>query len=133
MRKAILSVLVSLSISMAVNASATEMSLVDSGICTGVMDHAPVDVGDVFSADIGKLICFTRVRGPYLEENEKYIEHVWYYQNVERARVTLPVRSSNWGTYSSKIIQSFEIGAWRVEVLDPNKEAIAVFQFYIKE
>jgi len=133
MRKASISVLICLMLCITVGASATEMSLADSGICTGVMDHAAVGVGDVFSADIGKLFCFTRVQSPYVDGSDQHIQHVWYYQDVERARVTLPVKTSNWGTYSSKIIQPFEVGEWRVEVLDSGGEAIAVFQFYIKE
>lgn len=133
MKKATISVLLFLVLGMAVGASATEMTLVNSGVCTGVMDHAAVGVGDVFSADVGKLFCFTRVQCPFVEGSDQFVEHVWYFNNVERARVKLPVRSANWGTYSSKLIQSFEIGDWRVEVLDPNGEAVSVFQFYVKE
>jgi hypothetical protein len=133
MKKALISVLICLILGVAVSASATEMTLVDSGICTGVMDHAAAGVGDVFTADIGKLYCFTRVKSPYLEGSDSSVQHVWYYQDNERARITLPVKSSNWGTYSSKIVQPFEIGEWRVEVLDTNGETISVFQFYIKE
>jgi hypothetical protein len=133
MRKTILAVFCCLAFYAAGNASASELTLVDSGICTGVVDHVAVDVGEVFGRDIGKLICFTRVVGPYLEGSEQFVVHVWYYQDTERARVTLPVRSSNWGTYSSKLIQPFEIGEWRVEVLDSQGETVDVFQFYVKE
>jgi len=118
---------------MAGGAAATELTLVDSGICTGVVNHAAVDIGDVFDKGIGKLVCFTRVVGPYLEGKEQFVEHVWYYQDTERARVRLPVKSSSYGTYSSKIIRPFETGDWRVEVLDPKGEAINVYQFHIKE
>lgn len=133
MRKKIVAVFCCLLFCMAGVAAASEMTLIDSGICTGVADHAAVNVGDVFGSDIGTLFCFTRVVGPYLEGSDEYVEHVWYYQEIERARVVLPVKSSNWGTYSSKKIQSFEIGDWRVEVLDSNGETIDTFQFYIKE
>jgi hypothetical protein len=122
-----------MAICMAGSVSATEMTLVDSGICTGVVNHAAADIGDVFTNDIGKLFCFTRVVSPYLEGNEQYVDHVWYYQETERARVRLAVKSSSWGTYSSKLIQPFEVGEWRVEVLDPQGEAITVFRFIVKE
>jgi hypothetical protein len=114
-------------------ASASETVLIDSGICTGVVNHDAVGTGEVFDREVGKLFCFTRVVGPYLEEKKTYVQHVWYYKNTERARVTLPVKSSNWGTYSSKNIQTSEIGDWRVEVLDSQGEAIQVFQFFIRE
>ena len=114
-------------------ASGTELNLIESGICTGVVDHAAVGVDEVFGRGVEKLYCFTRVLSPYLEEKEQYIEHVWYYQGTERARIHLPVKSSSWGTYSSKIIQPFEVGDWHVDVLDPLGETIRVFQFFIKE
>lgn len=113
--------------------SASELTLTDSGICTGVVDHAAVGIEEVFGREVGKLYCFTRVFGPYLEGKDQYIEHVWYYQSTERARITLPIKSTNWGTYSSKIIQPFEVGDWHVDVLDPQGETIRVFQFFIKE
>ena len=112
---------------------ATELTTIDSGICTDVIDHKAVGTGEVFSRDVGRLYCFTRVLGPYLEEKGQHVVHVWYYKEKERARITLPVRSSNWGTYSSKIIQPFETGNWHVDVLDPEGEVVHVFQFFIKE
>jgi hypothetical protein len=133
MKKAIVAFFCCLPIFLAGSASATEMTLIDSGICTGVVNHAAADLGEVFVADIGKLFCFTRVVTPGFEGDDQHVEHVWYYQETERARVRLPVRSANWGTYSSKIIQPFEIGEWRVEVEDPLGEAISVFRFYVKE
>lgn len=114
-------------------ALATELTTIDSGICTHVVDHKAVGIGEVFNNDVGKLFCFTRVVGPYLEEKGQHVVHVWYYKETERARITLPVRSSHWGTYSSKIIRPSETGDWHVDVLDPEGEVISVFQFYIKE
>lgn len=133
MKKIIVAVLGCMVLCMAGGAAASELTLVDSGICTGIIDHAAANLGDVFSKDIGKLVCFTRVVGPYLEGNDQYVEHVWYYQDTEKARIKLAVKSSNWGTYSSKLIQPFEVGEWRVEVLDPQGETVQVFQFVITE
>ncbi len=112
---------------------ATELTTIDSGICTDVLDHKAVGVGEVFASDVGKLYCFTRVFGPYLAEKGQHVVHVWYYKEKERARITLPVKSSNWGTYSSKIIRPFETGDWHVDVLYPEGEVVSVFQFFIKE
>lgn len=133
MKKTIIAVFACMLSFMAGSAAATEMNLVDSGICTGVVNHAAADIGEVFGSDIGKLFCFTRVVSPYLEGSEQYVDHVWYYQDTERARVRLNVKSSNWGTYSSKLIQPSEVGQWRVEILDPMGETVNVFQFVIKE
>jgi hypothetical protein len=113
--------------------SASEYTLIDSGICTSVVDHAGVGIDEAFVVDVGKLYCFTRVLAPYLEGKERCIEHVWYYQGRERARITLPVKSTNWGTFSSKIIQPSEVGDWRVDVYDSVGDKIQVFQFFIRE
>ena len=112
---------------------ATELTTIESGICTDVIDHKAVGVGEVFGKDVGKLFCFTRVLGPYLAEKGQHVVHVWYYMETEKYRITLPVRSSNWGTYSSKTIWPFETGDWHVDVLDPEGDVISVFQFFIKE
>lgn len=112
---------------------AAELTTIDSGICTDIIDHTGAGFGEVFDKDVGKLFCFTRVIGPYLEEKGQHVVHVWYHQETERARIALPVRSSNWGTYSSKNIRPFETGDWHVDILDPDGEVIRVFQFFIKD
>ena len=116
-----------------VTLAAAEFTTVDSGICNAVENHRAVGLGEVFPADVGKLFCFTRIVGPYHAERSQQVEHVWYYKDAERARISLPIRSSNWGTYSSKIIQPHEVGDWRVELLDGNGEVAAVFQFFVRE
>lgn len=111
---------------------ASELIITNPSICKGVVNHQPVGAGEVFGSDVDKLFCFTRVVGPYHVEKEQYVVHVWYYQQEERARVTLPVKSSNWGTYSSKIIRSHEKGPWRVDVVDPQGEIIITLAFSIE-
>ena len=133
MKIAIITVIFCMVFCLVCGASDTELNVIESGICTGVVDHAAVGVDEVFGRGVEKLYCFTRVLSPYLEGKEQYIEHVWYYQGTERARIHLPVKSSSWGTYSSKIIQPFEVGDWHLDVLDPQGETIQVFQFFIKE
>jgi hypothetical protein len=112
---------------------AAELTTIDSGICTDVIDHKAVGLGEAFGKDVKKLLCFTRVVGPYLEEKGQHVVHIWYHMETEKFRITLPVGSSNWATYSSKTIWPFEVGAWHVDVLDPEGEVISVFQFFIKE
>jgi hypothetical protein len=64
---------------------------------------------------IERLYCFTRITGA---TDDTQVTHVWYYGDVERARITLDVRSSSYRTHSSKKIQAFETGKWRVDILD---------------
>jgi hypothetical protein len=97
-------------------------------ICRDVINREPVDVGTSFEASVGKLYCLTKIIGA---AGPTEITHVWYFGNSERARVSLDVNSASWRTYSSKIIQTHEVGAWRVEVLGPGGELLQAFDFTI--
>lgn len=90
------------------------LEVVDSAICTNVEDRACVGPKEEFSSGVERLYCFTRITGA---QGDTEVTHVWYFGDIERARVTLAVRSSSYRTYSSKRIQPHEIGPWRVEVL----------------
>ena len=91
------------------------LEVVDSAICSNVENRACVDPKGEFSSGVDRLYCFTRISGA---KGDTEVTHVWYFGDIERARVTLAVRSSSYRTYSSKRIQPHEIGPWRVEVLD---------------
>jgi len=97
-------------------------------ICQDVVNRQPIDVGNSFEASVGTLCCFTKIIGA---SGPTEITHVWYFGDSERARVSLPVESFSWRTYSSKIIQAHEIGDWRVDVLSPKNEVLQTLQFKI--
>ncbi|MGA1824831.1 MAG: DUF2914 domain-containing protein [bacterium] len=110
-------------------ASLTAPLTVDQlSVCRNIVDHEPVESGDRFEATAGKLYCFSKVLGA---TDPVEITHVWYFNDVERARVDLPIRSASWRTYSSKVIQLFEVGNWRVDVLGPNGEVLKSQAFSI--
>jgi hypothetical protein len=87
-----------------------------------------VDPNDVFPSNVDKLSCFTRIFGA--QENIQ-ITHVWFFGDMERARVALNVRSVNFRTYSTKIIQPHEIGDWHVDVLGPGDKLLKTVKFEI--
>jgi hypothetical protein len=89
-----------------------------------------VDAGVSFSASIGALYCFTKITGA---QTPTTITHVWYFGATERARVDLDISSDTWRTWSSKIIQTHEVGSWRVDVLDPAGTVLKELQFEITE
>jgi hypothetical protein len=97
-------------------------------ICTNIVDREPVEEGESFQVSVGRLYAFTQILGA---KDFVEIEHIWYFNDVERARVTLPVRSASWRTYSSKMIQPFEIGDWRVDVVDPQGEVLKSMSFQV--
>jgi hypothetical protein len=106
------------------------LEIATAAICRNVAAREPVDAGTSFESTVGKLCCFTQVTGA---QGDTEIYHVWYFVEAERAVVKLQARSSNWRTYSSKIIQPNEIGAWRVEVLGPEGDVLKILRFEITQ
>ncbi len=97
-------------------------------ICTSVEERAPVDADTTFSVTDETLCCFTKITGA---EDETTISHVWYWGDVERARVELTIRGISWRTYTSKRIQEHEVGAWRVDILDAEGTVLKSVRFTV--
>lgn len=109
---------------------AEELTIADGTITTAIEGLMPVDRIESHPAGFGKLYCYTRVTGAHADSQ---VTHVWYYQNNEMARVKLPVRSSDWRTYSSKRFLPQWRGEWEVVVLDDNQNEIARYPFRLVE
>ncbi len=89
------------------------VEVAEAVIATGVMDRSPEGTATTFSRDVGQVLCFTRITGAGAGTE---VEHVWYHEGEERARVSLIVGGSNWRTWSSKRIVPEWTGSWRVDV-----------------
>jgi hypothetical protein len=129
----ILSILISLilCIPLTVNAmshQAGDLQVAKGTVCLDVVNLDCVEARASFPSNVGKLHCLTRINGA---QDVSQVTHVWYFGHTERARVTLDVRSANWRTYSSKIIQSHEIGDWHIDVLGPEGQFLEIVQFEI--
>ncbi|MBW1731222.1 MAG: DUF2914 domain-containing protein [Deltaproteobacteria bacterium] len=109
-------------------AESSPLQVAEASICVDVVGLQCQGGDTTFSSHLGKLYCFTRIIGA---QSPTQIFHVWYYKDKERARVPLQVNSPNWRTYSSKLIQSHEIGQWRVEVLGPDNKLIKSIYFQV--
>lgn len=107
---------------------ANKVQIVAAAICKDVVDREAVDVGTQFSNSVSRLYCFTKA---VTTEIPTEIIHVWRYGDVERARVSLAVKAATWRTYSSKAIQSHEIGPWRVDILDASGNLLETVNFEI--
>ena len=113
----------------AVQAQGTvELEVSVAAICKDVIDREPVDSGTSFPATVGKLYCFTKITGA---QSPTQVTHVWLFDGTERARVDLAVGAASWRTFSSKIIQEHELGAWRVDVVDPEGNVIKTLEFEV--
>jgi hypothetical protein len=99
-----------------------------ASMCRDVVNQQPIGAGHGFEASVGKVCCFTKITGA---QEPTEISHVWYYGDIQRAKVTLSVKSSNWRTYSSKRIQTHEIGDWHVDVLGPTGQVLRTLPFKI--
>lgn len=108
--------------------AADQLQVESAAICENVVDREAVEAGTRFQATVGRLYCFTKIVGA---ENPAEINHVWYFGNNERARVSLSVKANNWRTYSSKLIQAHEVGDWRVEVLDSAGNILETVSFEV--
>ena len=107
---------------------AGEMTVASALICKNVANREPVEAGTSFSSSAGRLYCFSHITGI---QNHTEIVHIWYYGETQRARVSLRVQPPKWRTYSSKIIQAHETGAWRVEILDATGNRLETVRFEI--
>jgi hypothetical protein len=97
-------------------------------ICTGVEDRQPVGVGTVFTDNLDKLYCFTKIGGA---EGMTYVYHVWYFGNQEIARVKLPVNSPSWRTWSSKTL-NMGLGNGYVEIVSESGAILGKAEFEIQ-
>ena len=104
------------------------VDIAEAVICRDVVDHQPMDAGTRFPASVGTLFCFSKIIGA---TDASHVTHVWYYGNTERARITLPVKSSAWRTFSSKTIRLSEHGVWHVDVLDASGNRLEVLNFHV--
>jgi len=104
------------------------LHVVDGALCRNISGLKCIDPSMRFSSNVGKLYCFTRIVGA---ANPTWITHVWNFGARERFRINLDVQSPNWRTYSAKTIAPTEIGDWNVEILGPQGESLAVYEFKI--
>lgn len=110
-------------------AAESTIQIKDAVVCQDVVDRSPVGSGDVFSKDIEKIYCFARVAGM---QGQGSITHNWYYKGTLKASVKLPVRSSNWRTWSSKTMTPEWAGEWMVEILSDQGTPLQSIIFFIQ-
>jgi hypothetical protein len=98
-------------------------------VCTSVENRQPMGTDSVFSADIGKLYCFT---GLTSQTDMAEISHVWFYNDKEMAKINLAAKGKSWHTWSAKTIMPAWKGNWRVEIQDSNGNVISSISFRVK-
>ena len=104
------------------------LQVAEGNLCTNVVDRVCFNASTRFASPVERLFCFTKITGAM---DPTFVTHVWYFGDTERARVRLSVNGATWRTWSSKIIQSYEIGDWRVEILGPDDQLLMAIPFEI--
>ena len=110
----------------AASAPRQETVAVDIVIGKSIADRMPVDTGSTFPADVGSLVCWTKITGA---ANMK-ISHVWTH-GPHSAAVDLNIGGSPWRTYSRRTIPSDWTGEWKVEVKDSAGTVLATKTFTV--
>ena len=105
---------------------AGNLNVATAVISKNIVDRQPVEPGSNFSTSVGRLYCYTKITNI---QTSTQVFHVWYFGDIERARVALNVNPPAWRTYSSKIIQAHEIGKWHVKILDAANNLLKDVEF----
>ena len=120
LRPAVLGIIVTIIVFLSFFSSASSMD--DSGftinrmvICGKIIDKEPIAIGETFSSITEEVYCFLEAREI---ENDTTVSFVWYFEDAEMARVSVPLKKGwRWRTYSSKKLAGLK-GKWEVELQD---------------
>ena len=94
--------------------AAAAIDVAEAVVAKTVVDRQPQDTGSTFPADVGQLVCWTKVSGA----GGASIHHVWFHGDTQVGDVELQVGGTPWRTWSKKTVPTDWTGAWHVEVRD---------------
>lgn len=100
-------------------------------VSAGIEDREPVGVAETFisSTATEKVYCFLEAKDITEDTN---ISFVWYFEEKEKARVTLPLfQGSRWRTYSTKNLAGLK-GDWKVELQNANGIILKTVKFTVQ-
>jgi hypothetical protein len=104
------------------------LEVAEAVITTAVVDRQPADNLTTVANDVGTVFCWMRITGA---EGEIQVEHVWYKDDTEVARVALRVAGTNWRSWSSKNIDPMWTGSWRVDIVGPDGAVLQSVSFTV--
>jgi len=109
-------------------AAAGPFTQVETAVCASVVDREPVGTADAFDSGVEEIFFWTKCIGA---TDSTMVTHVWTHEGETRATVELPVKSSNWRTWSSKKILPSWTGNWEVRILDADGNIMKAVPFTI--
>jgi hypothetical protein len=99
------------------SAQADSLTVTDMAFGTGIENHAITGVDTSFSADVGRVYCWTVTTGA---GDGDTIFHTWILRDYAVQRVPLRVEGARYRTYTFKTMSEAMTGTWTVEVTDRN-------------
>ena len=129
MRKAICIIFI---LSLTLVASTAQAAEVSPGmVCSAIVDRACDGIASSFASDVGKLYTHTRIVGM---DDGGSITHRWVYKGKVMAETSLKIGGPDWRTWSSKNIDQFWTGDWKVEIVNNSDGAVMdILEFVIQE
>jgi len=98
-------------------------------VCVTVSDKEPVHPSETFAVDIGTVYCFLEAKEI---EQDTTVSFVWYYENREMARISLPLqKGGRWRTFSSKKLEGLR-GNWKVELVEASGIVLNTISFQVQ-
>jgi hypothetical protein len=108
----------------------SELKVEQAVIAKDVKDREPVEPGETFSKDAGRVFCFVKLSGG---KPDTEIKMVWTRADAKtRTVITLPVQAGRWRTWSSKKIDAGSVGDWKVEIKDANDNLLTTVNFKVE-
>ena len=104
------------------------LTVAQAVIAKSVVDRAPQDTGAAFPADVGQVVCWTKITDGDVGAR---IHHVWFHGDTEVGNVQLTVGGSPWRTWSRKSVPPDATGAWHVDIRDTSGSLLRRVDFSI--
>jgi hypothetical protein len=105
-------------------------NLVKAVMCEGMRDNDPHNQGLVFSAAMGRILCFSDFE---TVSKKTSIYHNWFFRDRLVTRLKLTLQSPRWSGHTSIQLREADRGPWRVEVTDQEGYVFETLRFSITD
>jgi len=105
-------------------------NLVKAVMCEGMRDNDPHNQGLVFSAAMGRILCFSDFE---TVPKKTSIYHNWFFRDRLVTRLKLTLQPPRWSGHSSIQLREADRGPWRVEVTDQEGYIFETLRFSITD
>ena len=110
--------------------SSARPSLVKAVMCEAIRDSDPQNQGLVFSAAMGRVLCFSDFE---TVPKKTSIYHNWFFRDRLVTRLKLALQPPRWSGHSSIQLREADRGPWRVEVTDQEGYVLETLRFSITD